>query len=98
MNTPNPLTLPDELLSPLTRTLHRNLLRWAAGNTLQCPKCRQVLDCRRTVIVTLKQGKVEKERVICSACWDSARTGFTSTAKAAGFQVEALDGREVFRR
>lgn len=71
------------LNSEMTRTVGRNLLKYAAGRQMFCPKCSKVLDAKTTVLITYR----EQERILCAQCW--GRNPMTVKSGA----VDIMDGR-----
>ncbi|HZR80395.1 MAG TPA: hypothetical protein VFD92_04785 [Candidatus Binatia bacterium] len=79
-------------------TLNRNLLKWAAGYSITCRHCGSILDCRRTVILTVEHASGNRsENVMCAACADKLTPG-DALAKVGARIVETVDGRELFKR
>ena len=79
----------DAFFSPMARTLNRNLLKYSAGRAIFCPRCDQVADARRWVVVT--QG--DHTASTCATCWDAVLKGRPIPAT-----VDVVDGRVVFAR
>lgn len=76
----------------MQRTLNRNLLKYAAGRAIFCPICGNVMDQKRTVIITA--GEVTK--TMCGQCWDSEVKPKIRADVVA--KLDILDGRVEFRR
>jgi hypothetical protein len=74
-----------DVLDGMKLTAQRNLVKWAAGKAMFCPRCQDILDCKRTVVVD--------EKVLCAKCWDSKPACFELKEG-----VEVLDGRVLFGR
>lgn len=73
--------------SLMQETIHRNLLKYAAGRAIFCPHCDTILDCRSTVVAT----RDTREYVMCARCWDSK---VDQAGKAACSEI--VDGRELW--
>lgn len=71
--------------SLMQETIHRNLLKYAAGRAIFCPGCGKVLDCRDTVTATHMTGG---QAVMCGKCWDRK-------AELYAFS-EIVDGRKLW--
>jgi hypothetical protein len=87
------LELPDEIRSPLEQHLNRNLLKYAAGAAIYCPHCSKILDCRKTVIVTVPAKSYTY--TLCCACYDECLVRM----QAKGVDTttwDVVDGRTVF--
>ena len=95
----------NPLLSDLNELIQRRLLQSTAGQTMFCPCCGSILDCRRAVLVEDCHGTI----IMCSPCYDQ-RAYLHDTAQMAALemsgqlllpgidpppQVEILDGREI---
>ena len=74
-------------------TITRNLLKYAAGRSIFCPLCQEVLDCKRTVI--LEAGSISK--TLCASCWDTTLKPLIE-AKGILAKCEVTDGRVWFKR
>jgi hypothetical protein len=74
-------------------TINRSLLKYAAGRAVFCPQCGDIMDAKRTVIVTTPAGQT---RTMCAHCWDQV-AGFARKDERFA-ELDILDGREVFKR
>lgn len=55
--------------SMMERVVNTNLLKYAAGQTMFCPGCKNCMDWRTTTVLTLHQGeKCVSSEVLCGAC------------------------------
>jgi hypothetical protein len=105
-----PVTLPagvDQFLRP---HLERELLIYTAGRVMTCPACGDILDCRRTTILSVHgvpaaaaAEKIIKTYVQCAACWDQRGAGSLASLRSlaaakpcAKIRTELVDGRTVF--
>lgn len=82
-------------MSTLQTTVNQNLLRYAVGRAIFCPgpKCGQILDVRRAVLVTVTHGEQE---VFCKALCHPCAAIVSDRAEQHGWEVEALDGAALF--
>ena len=79
----------DPLLGSMQWTIARNLVKWAAGQTMFCPHCDRVLDCSRTIVAS-DGGRATI--TLCADCWGKAPGNFKSGS------VEVWDGRVLFAK
>jgi DNA-directed RNA polymerase subunit RPC12/RpoP len=90
------IKLPEEIESPMVRTLNRNLLKWAAGRAIFCPRCGDVMDCRRTMVIGTDSPEGQhEEHVRCVDCGDKILAMIGQTDFTLG---DVVDGRIVFAR
>lgn len=55
--------------SAVELTVNRELLKYAAGQTMFCPCCKSVMDWRTTTVLTLHRGdECVRSEVLCVAC------------------------------
>ena len=73
--------------SMMRETVNRNLLRHAVGRAITCPRCDDILDATRAVLVTGPRAAW----VGCAPCW--GRSPFLWDAG----DWSVLDGRVLFR-
>lgn len=100
-------------VDPILREhLNRNLLKYAAGYNVTCPACGSIMDCKRTVILSVSgvpEGKQAEEPVRefvqCAKCWDKRKdTSLAALLNLATAQPhlklrwEITDGRTVFAK
>lgn len=102
---------PERTVDPLLQNhLERELLKYAAGRSISCPACGEIMDARKTVVATTYATPPNGTEIIatqyvqCTACWDRLRLQFTrgvDSAKArrpeANIRSEVVDGRAVFK-
>lgn len=76
----------------------RNLLRHAVGQAIWCPRCREILDVRRAVLVEIgKNGRCEIA-IQCADCWDEMAERVRAIVVRGDLTLELTDGREIFNR
>jgi RNase P subunit RPR2 len=75
----------DSFFSPMQRTIYRNLLKHAAGQTMFCPVCETCLDWKKTVVVDVGGGHLI--RVLCRDCWDNKVLPFVSSERLAACEI-----------
>lgn len=82
-------------MSPMQRTVTRNLLKYAAGQTMFCPGCDQVMDWRQTMILDVtKDSAPIRTMVLCSPCADKRLPNLEALCKEKGLTLEVTDGRK----
>jgi hypothetical protein len=90
-------TVDTPVLSIMQQVVNQNLLKYAAGHTLTCHKCGNILDCRRTVDITVWDGdKIGEHAVRCVTCYDRYCASAVAVARGRGVNVDVVDGRVVF--
>jgi len=72
-------------------TVQRNLLKYAAGTAITCPKCGDILDCKRTVLIDIT-GDRPRTQVMCTTCWGMAPHVMRQHLIGGGV-MDVLDGR-----
>ena len=72
----------------LALTVNRQLLKYSAGRSIFCPRCQDIADAKRWVVVTLG----ERTMALCAKCWDANKHPDLPTG------VDIADGRKVFKR
>lgn len=79
----------NAIVNSMERTVTRNLLKYAAGQTMFCPACDDVLDYRRAALVEIGQNS----RCICTKCLDRVKSelGEKLTANP---HIKITDGRD----
>jgi hypothetical protein len=78
-------------------TINRNLLQYAVGHRITCPRCSRILDMRDAVTATLsKPAGGSRDYTLCCACWDQVRLAMHDIALELKASLEVIDGREVF--
>lgn len=77
----------------MQRTLNRNLVKYAAGRAIFCPSCDDILDQKRTVVVTTPAGRT---MTYCGQCWD--KVAAVAAADPRFVELDILDGRQLFKR
>jgi len=92
-------TLPSPLDSMMARTVNRNLLKWAAGHHIFCPRCGEIMDCKRTVHAEFQYRKPGQDWKVpdaagvsfvgCTKCWDRDRETYTKVI--ASLEKRAVD-------
>lgn len=96
----------ETLESFLEHQLNAQLLRYAASQSIMCPACGDIMDCRRTVVATIhrqidgQQAEIVQNWVQCSKCWDKrkakAQTAFDAVSSKhpeLHARFEIVDGR-----
>lgn len=78
-------------LSPLQTTVNRNLVKYAVGLAIFCPRCENILDAKRAVVFPNSKGN---NQVACGPCFDKADTGLVHGAMGGIVQ----DGRVLWAR
>ena len=68
--------------------VNQNLLRYAVGRAITCPRCNQVLDVARAVNV----GHATGSKTTCATCFDAAVAAVSPDLS----RYEVLDGRVLF--
>jgi hypothetical protein len=58
----------EKVLDFFTVMAEHQLLKYAAGKQMFCPKCDVIMDYRKTVIIT---GTDDKSLTLCQKCFDS---------------------------
>lgn len=95
---------PDTLLSPMHRTIKRNLLKYAAGRAIFCPICETIMDWKKTVLITFPSGGT---RTSCTSCFDKemakAKAEFPRRDEPGAWdkalaRLDILDGRLIAKR
>lgn len=81
----------DEVFgNKLRANAQRRLLKYAAGQQIECPLCSTILDWRRTVIIELGHNT----KVCCASCWDDIKQRAENLGRSlAG--VSVIDGRKL---
>lgn len=77
--------------SVLEPHLNKQLLRYAVMRQIQCQSCRDILDVRRSVLLTTEN---DGAACICAACFDRTREHVLKLHPTA----EILDGRSLYKR
>ena len=86
----------DPIMSPMQRTVTRNLLKYAAGQTMFCPGCSQCMDWRRTMILDVtKDSAPIRTMVLCTTCADKGLLSLEALCKEKGLTLEVTDGRKL---
>jgi hypothetical protein len=86
-------------MTPMEKTINKGLLEHAAGTHIFCPRCRQIMDCRRTVLVTFTQTNGGmKTWTMCAACYDRIKLELHDLVLGMKGTLDVVDGREVFAR
>jgi len=67
--------------------MQREIVRYAAGQHIDCPQCGAVLDAAGTVVLT----HGEHSATLCARCYGHPIGSFTAGA------VEVLDGRALWK-
>ncbi len=90
----------DTIMTEFERTAKRNMLKWHVGQTIFCPGCQNVLDCKRAVEVDIsKDGELKASKIFCAQCWDERlRDKIPGLLAEHGHTVALQDGRELFKR
>lgn len=78
----------EALMDMFERTIARNLVKYAAGTAIFCPRCGDVMDCKRTIV--LSDGK--REVVMCDKCYGRAPGNVKSGS------ITLYDGRVLWAR
>jgi hypothetical protein len=60
----------DQFGSFMRRTAYRNLLRYAVGHAIHCPKCDSIMDATRAVYA--EDEPRQARTVQCFGCWGRA--------------------------
>lgn len=94
-------------LDPFKRRMQFRLLKHAAGHSVFCPACGEIMDCKRTVLVELYvtvAGKSEGHIATytqCGKCWDKRKEKFAQITRdlcanpqIGAARIEVLDGRD----
>ena len=93
-----PNTQIDPILSPLQRTVTRNLLKHAAGRAIFCPSCQTIMDWKRTVIYDVQRqdtpDSTVKVFVWCGKCADKALPSLQKACLDRNLVLEITDGRK----
>ncbi len=71
----------------MKRNINRNLLKHAAGTAIWCPVCENILDHKKTAILTFNHMEI----VRCTPCLDQMKVQLG--ARLANSAVTILDGR-----
>lgn len=97
----------------MRRIVERNMLKYAVGRQLFCKACQCIMDARRAVQITVysvKPGDKDKQvrhvLTVCAKCYEGrVKPNMDMTMKtladnfpAEFFDVEILDGRELWKR
>jgi hypothetical protein len=93
----------SEFLSPMKRTLERNMLKFQVGQAIFCPGCKSVMDCRRAVGLDWHDDATDElkgSRVVCASCFDAKLSNGRIERQSAGpgLHVKVQDGRVLFGR
>lgn len=87
-------TQTDPILSPMQRTVNRNLLKYAASRAIFCPGCNQIMDWRKTMILDVtKDSAPIKTMVFCTTCGDKALPSLQKACLDRNLVLEITDGR-----
>ena len=89
---PIPKPARDPFFDPMVRTVNRNLVKYAAGSAIFCPFCSEIMDAKRTVV--LSAGSITK--VVCARCWDTNLKPLIKPETLA--RCEILDGRVLWSK
>lgn len=57
-----------DVLDGARLTVTRNLLKWAVGKQILCPRCQDILDAKRAVMC--ERANQGGTIIQCSRCWD----------------------------
>jgi hypothetical protein len=95
------MTITNEVtvISFLEQHVNRQLLRYAAGTAIFCPRCGEIMDCERTVVATVHRKLAGKEEEIvatytqCAKCWDKASSVAVSAVEKVARQHPELNAR-----
>lgn len=63
----------DPFFDTLNKTINSQLLKYAAGQQIFCPVCKEILDWKTIVIVEAYKGdKLTGKAIICNKCFKPA--------------------------
>jgi hypothetical protein len=80
----------------MRETILRNMLKWHVSREMFCPRCRTILDCRKTVEIDITRGtELAASLIMCARCYDGRDQ---SAVMPEGVRLEVHDGRVLFAR
>ena len=82
--------MPENLDSYLQLTVARNLVKYAAGRAMFCPKCETVLDAPTTVYAD--DGDGGHTLILCATCWGK------SPGNVRAGSITVWDGRVLWAK
>ena len=92
-------------MTTMEKMVNRQLVKYAAGRCVWCPRCHGVMDQKRTVVATVHDGdEVLVSYTLCGNCWDPQvrEVGVLLAAKAAKvgrpLRLEVVAGRQLWKR
>jgi hypothetical protein len=94
----------DDVYKPLVKTMERGLLKGAVVQQIFCPYTGDILDIRRSVLVTVESpsGDILRSTVMTAKHWDESKDKFMSSFKKLLDEkkvvVNVLDGRDLNKR
>lgn len=85
------------MITEMQNHITGNLLRFAAGRAITCPKCGNILDWRTTTLVTLRQnGEDMKTWTQCTPCAEGAMAGLLRACREVAIKTGAhLDVEKI---